>query len=128
VQIDSRIFQLRKTLSIDTQRMRLKSLERLEELFDMASGLAKGDYKFQCSDGKREPVTIKQRQMWARVAAYIAQIMNTITGKFDEREIDHELAELERLIHEASAKSKAAEAKERVQQEEKPTKPPEGQN
>lgn len=54
---------------------------------------------------KQVKVSLKQRQLWARVAAYTAQIINSIAEGFDEREIDIQLDELERLINEAKAKA-----------------------
>lgn len=49
-----RVFQLRRTLKVGTQRIRLKTVKRLEELFDLASGFARGTYKFQY-DGDKLP-------------------------------------------------------------------------
>ena len=63
-QVARRIFQLRRTFEVDTQRLRNKAVKGLEDLFDMASAFAKGTYKFQYAQGKREPITMKQRQMW----------------------------------------------------------------
>jgi uncharacterized protein (DUF608 family) len=90
--------------------LRSKEIRRLEELFDLASDFAKGSFKYQYADRKREPLTIKQRQMWARIAAYIAQIMNTIANGIDERQIDKDLAELEKLVNEARAKTEAGKS------------------
>lgn len=73
----------------------------------MAVALAKGEFKTQNEDGVPVRVTLKHRQMWARVAAYIAQIMNSVASGFDERSIDEQLDELERLVDEAKAKGKA---------------------
>jgi hypothetical protein len=107
--------------------MRLKTIRQLEQLFEMASSFAKGEHEKQLVDGKSEPIKMKQRQMWARVAAYIAQIMTTVTEKFDEREIDRELDELERLVNEASAKHKVSGTEEERREEQRPAQPAEGQ-
>jgi len=58
------------------------------------------------SDGEEVPITLKQRQMWARIAAYTAQIINSVASGFDERQIDVQLDELERLVNEAKTKAK----------------------
>jgi len=101
-----RIIKLRKTVQMDTQKIRSKTLSYLEEIFDLAVSIAKGQVTRQRrSDGKEIPVTLKQRQTWARVAAYTAQIMNTVAEGFDEREIDAQLDELERLVNEARSKA-----------------------
>jgi hypothetical protein len=75
--------------------LRGKALKSLEELFDMAKDFA-----------QNKNLKLKQRQMWVRVAAYISQVMSSIADGFDERQIDIQLDELERLIHEAKAKTK----------------------
>jgi len=76
--------------------MRGKTLKALEGLFDMAKDLA-----------LNKDLKLKQRQMWVRVAAYISQVMNSIASGFDEREIDVQLDEVERLVNEAKAKAEA---------------------
>jgi hypothetical protein len=83
-------------------------MKELEQLFYLSSTLAKGKIKWDRIDGKNVPITIKQRQAWARVAAYIAQTIGAITEHFDQHEIDSELAELEKLVNEASAKKEVA--------------------
>lgn len=109
---------------MDTQRLRAKAVKGLEEIFDLASAFAKGTYKFQYSKGKRELITMKQRQMWARIAAYSAQIMNTIANGIDERQIDKDLAELEKLVNEATAKNSTSRSKEADGQEARSSKAP----
>jgi len=101
-----RIAELKRTVKVDTQEIRSKTIRSLELLFDLAVAFAKGEIKTQKEEGKRVKVTLKQRQMWARIAAYIAQIMNSIASGFDEKEIDVQLDELERLVNEAKAKTK----------------------
>jgi hypothetical protein len=101
-------------------------IENLKELFDMASSLARGDYKSQYENRKLEPVSIKERQKWVRVAAYTAQILNSVTDGFDERQIDRDLAELERLVNEARAKGKTTQIEEGTRQREEPPKSTEG--
>jgi len=94
--------------------MRGKTLRKLEGLFDLAVSLAKGEVKTQTEEGRENPVTLKQRQMWARVAAYVAQIMNSVASGFDERQIDADLDELERLVNEAKAKAKSKKTKRKA--------------
>jgi len=84
--ISRRVARLRRTVQIDTQQIRAKTLKDLNELFDLAMALAKGEVKTQTEDGKTVRVTLKQRQMWARVAAYVAQIMNSVASGFDEKQ------------------------------------------
>lgn len=112
-----RILQLRRAVRTDTDRLRSKTIRRLEDLFDLASSFAQGHVKWQSIGGKSERVTVKQRQMWARIAAYIAQIMDTIANRVDERQIDKDLAELEKIVNEATAKNSASRFEEADGQE-----------
>jgi len=101
--IKRRIADLKENIHVNTQRIREKTLNRLEELFDIAENMAKS-----------KNVKMKQRQIWARIAAYIAQIINSVALSFDERQIDADLDELERLVNEAKAKAKTKKTKRQV--------------
>jgi hypothetical protein len=125
-QVARRFFQLRRTFELDTQRLRSKAVRGLEDLFDMASAFAKGKYKYQYVDGKRESIKMKQRQIWARIATYAAQVMNTIAQGIDERQIDKDLAQLEKLVNEATAKNITAQPGKGDGQETRPSSAPGG--
>lgn len=111
--ISRRIRKLRRKVDINTQKMRAEMLDSLEEIFRMASSLARGEFGTQTEEGETVKVTLKQRQVWARVAAFVAQTMNSIAEGFDERQIDTQMDELERLIDEAKAKGKARRTQEK---------------
>jgi len=97
----TRIAKLRKVIEVNTQKMRGKSLKALEEMFKMAKGFAQS-----------QTLTLPARRKWVQVAAYVAQVINSIASGFDEKEIDIQLDELERLVNEAKAKTKDAGAEE----------------
>ena len=103
--VSRRVTQIRRYVQTETQRTRKKLMKRLEEIFDLAASLARGEVKYLTEGGVKAKVTMKQRQIWARVAAYVAQIMNSIAEGFDEREIDEQLAELGKLVDEARVKA-----------------------
>ena len=100
-----RVARLHERVEADTQRMRKNTLDSLEEIFNLAISLAKGDVKTQTTESRKVKVTLKQRQIWARISAYVAQVMNSIAHGFDERDIDVKLDELERLVDEAQARA-----------------------
>jgi hypothetical protein len=83
--------------------MRGKTLRNLEELFNMAKTLAKDD-----------KVKLSARQKWAHIAAYLAQVINSVATGFDEKEIDVQLSELEKLVDEVKAKTKNGRNKKQV--------------
>jgi hypothetical protein len=101
--IQKRIQKLRATFKLDTQQLRYNLINRLTELFNAASHLAKS----------RE-LELKDRQEWTRIAGYIAQTIESVSKGYDERQIDSELAELERMIDEAKAKTKTRETQKRL--------------
>lgn len=105
--IVARVFQLRRRVKLDTQKLRTKTIKKLERLFDSASAIARGEVEYQSVEGKVHPISLKERQGWVRVAAYVAQIMQNISNGFDEKQIDEDMAELEKLVNEASKKGQA---------------------
>jgi uncharacterized membrane protein YjjP (DUF1212 family) len=101
--VSRRIETTRKQVKANTQKLRKRTLKNLEEIFRVAARIAKGEIKHQRSDGKMVPISLNQRRRWTNVAAYVAQIMNSVASNLDEREIDVQLDELERLVNEANA-------------------------
>ena len=95
-----RIGKIQKRVKVDTQKLRRKLLRELEQIFNEAVKMARGEVTVQGRE-----LTVKQRQLWARVAAYTAQVMQSIAKGFDEHEIDVQLRELRRLVDEAKAKA-----------------------
>jgi len=97
--ITRRIQKLRTEVKLDTQKLRNEAIQSLQELFAMA--------KSQATNPNLKP---PQKQKWTRAAAYITQIMNTIAAALDNRQIDEDLQNLEKLVDEAAAKNKTQQA------------------
>jgi hypothetical protein len=76
-------------------------ISELKGIFEKASAIAKGKVKTRIVDGKPVRYTLRQREKWARVAGYMAQIIDSIARNYDEHDIDLMLTEAERLIDEA---------------------------
>ena len=96
---------------MDTQHTRRKLIVDLEQIFEIASNYARGEVK-RVSDekGKEQELTIAQRQYWARIAAFTAQTINSIAKGIDERQIDRDMDELERMLN----KTKTADTAQAV--------------
>jgi len=88
---------------VNTQEIRTSTLKQLKTLLEMSLTLAK--------DSELKP---KARQDWGRLASYTAQVMVGLMQGLDEKAIDAELLELERLMHEVQAKAKAGKLTEEV--------------
>jgi len=108
--VGRRISRLRQYVKLDTQRLRTKTIERLDSLFAVATSIASGQVMVQRVGRDRLPITPKQRQMWAHVAAHIAQTMGNLATKYDEKQFEEDLARLEVLVDEIRKQSKAREA------------------
>jgi hypothetical protein len=73
MRVSRRVHELRKTVHVDTQRLRGKTIRRLEEIFKVASDYARGKVdRVTNDDGKVRLLTIPEKQFWARIAAYTA--------------------------------------------------------
>jgi hypothetical protein len=88
-----------RVVFVDTQAIRAKLMHQLDGLFDLAMSIAEGNLKrFKDEDGKEHPVTPKQREKWARIATYTAQVMNNLTRGFDEKAFKTDLKRLQRMV------------------------------
>ena len=110
VLVGRRIFELRQFVKLDTQRLRTRTIERLDRLFAVATSIASGDVRWQRVGRDKQPITQKQRQMWAHVAAHIAAIMGNLATQYDEKQFEADLARLEVLVDEIKGQSKGQEA------------------
>ena len=99
-QVERRISNLRETASLDTQFFRNKWIVRLDSLFSIASSIAKGEVRRQQVGDSLQYITPKERQMWAHVAAHIAEVMGNLSKGYDERQFNEDLTELERQVDE----------------------------
>jgi len=80
---------LRALKKVDTQRKREKAIKDLEKLAKFAHKRALD------KDANLEPY---ERLKWARVEAYIYQVINTIMRSYDSVEIKAKLDELKKMI------------------------------
>ena len=100
LRVSAQINHMRRILRINTQRTRCMIISRLETVFEIASSYARGEIsKVVVEDGKERPLTIVERQDWARIAAYSVEILNNVAKGFDERKIDQNLDRLEAMLN-----------------------------
>ena len=102
--INLRVSKTRRILIIDTQRTRKKLIIQLEEVFQIASNYARGKINWVAGeDGKPRPLTMSEKQFWARIAGFTAQTVNSIAKGIDERQIDSDLSKLEAMLNKTAA-------------------------
>ena len=104
-----RIAKLKENVKINTQKIRENLLSNLTSIFESAVKFAKGKTTINGHE-----LMLKEREKWVRVAAYTAQVINSVASGFDERQIDVQLDELEGLVNEAKAKAKTKKTKRQV--------------
>ena len=109
--VSNRIDTIRNEVKTETQRLREKTVNRLEEIFKAAAKVARGEIRHQRINGKMVPISLKQRRRWVSVAKHIVLTMNGIVSNFDEQQIFEQLNELERLINETKTIDQTADKK-----------------
>lgn len=108
MRVYQRVSKTRRILRVDTRRTRQKLIRQLEETFDITSDYARGKVdRVTDEGGKVRLLSMIERQFWACIAAYIAQIINTVAKGTDERQLDKDLDKLEAMINQATATGKA---------------------
>jgi hypothetical protein len=80
----------RRILRVDTQKLRSKLINTLTALFNYSTKQAKA------SRGEESAA-------WARLAAYVAQVLDSIAKNYDENEVDQQLKELQELFEKVKA-------------------------
>jgi hypothetical protein len=76
-----------KWYNFPTQVIRRDIARGLGELYDISLEFARED-----------ALTLKEREKWSRLAAYIAQTINTIIDSYDEVQIEETLDELKQYV------------------------------
>jgi len=100
VHVESRICRFGQTVRVDTQGLRDKWIGELDQLFGMATSIAKGKVgQLQVGD-HLQFITPKERQMWTQVSANIGVAMGNLAKGYDETQFNEDIARLERLIDE----------------------------
>jgi len=95
------LVKIRRVARVDSQEIRAKLLRQLDALFNLAFSIAQGKVKrLRDDEGKEYGVTPQQRQKWARLATYTAQVMQNLSKGFDEKEFQTDLKRLERMVNE----------------------------
>ena len=98
VHVERRIFHLQQTVKVDTQELRNKWMTELDDLFSLATSIAKGDITQQEVGGKLLSITPREREKWAQIAAKIGMVVVNLSRGYDERQIDKDLDKLEKLL------------------------------
>lgn len=96
--MQSRVARIADKVKLDTQRIRFELILELKALAEMAQQKAIDTH----------PLSVETKQNWARIAAYISQVINSISKTYDEATALEELEKLEKMIEEASKEDEKA--------------------
>jgi hypothetical protein len=86
--------KIQKFYELKTQDLRVKLISDLERLFQIAKQMAE---------------TVENSEDWIRIAAFIAQTINSLAKSYDETRFNEQMKELERLIEQAKKRVGKAE-------------------
>ncbi|MGQ9507682.1 MAG: hypothetical protein ACUVTB_07525 [Candidatus Bathycorpusculaceae bacterium] len=96
--LQARIARIADKLKLDTQKIRFELILELKALAEMAQQKAIDTH----------PASVETKQNWARIAAYISQVINSISKTYDEATALEELERLEKMIEEATKEDEKA--------------------
>ena len=111
----NRVMAIRKEVKAETRRLRSRTLDRLEEIFNVAAKVARGEITHQRIGGKMVRIRIDERKRWLHLAKHVALTMSSIASNIDEKEIHAQLNELERLINETKTTDQSQNEKNNTQ-------------
>ncbi|MEM2261448.1 MAG: hypothetical protein QXW55_06260 [Candidatus Bathyarchaeia archaeon] len=100
--IEERVNAVRREVELCARRLRSKAFKSLEEIFNMAGRVAKGEIKHRRVNGKMVKVTLPERQIWLRIAEQAAEAMKSLADNIDEKEIQTRLNNIEALLKEVT--------------------------
>jgi len=90
--VQRRIARIANRHELNTQRVRFELIFELKALAEMAQQKA------------IDTVSPEMKRDWMRAAAYIGQVINSISKAYDEASVDAELKKLQQKIEELSEK------------------------
>lgn len=97
--LQARIARIADKVKLDTQKIRFELILELKALAEMAQQKAIDTH----------PASVETKQNWTRIAAYISQVINSISKTYDETTAMEELERLEKMIEEATKEDEKAQ-------------------
>ncbi|MBT0160228.1 hypothetical protein G4O51_09610 [Candidatus Bathyarchaeota archaeon A05DMB-2] len=91
--VERRIARIAKRHELNTQRVRFELIFELKSLLEMAQQRA------------IDTVSPEMKRDWMRTAAYIGQVINSISKTYDEASVDAELKKLQQKVEELNQTS-----------------------
>jgi len=114
--LSARIANVAMRFEVETEKVRAKLIREFEKLvkycLERAKALKEGE-EGSPSVGRLSKAELKDRREWARAAAYIGQVINSISKEYDSSKILAELNELRQMVEKLERKERDREAQEK---------------
>ena len=98
--IQTRIRKMKQKTQTELDKLRKMLMKNLEEVFQTAGKIVKGETQHQRINGKLVKITLRQRKKWLKIAEKTALTIQSIAANIDEKELKTQLEELEMLLNE----------------------------
>lgn len=104
--VQTRIQKIKQETETELNKLRKKLLKNLEEIFETAGKIVKGETKHHRINGKLRKITLQQRKKWLQLAEQTTKTITTIATNINEKEIKKQLEQLEKLLNQTTKTTK----------------------
>lgn len=114
--LSARIAKVARRFEVDTEKVRARLIWEFEKLVKYCLKRARAPKEAEDgtpSAGRLSKAELKDRREWARAAAYIGQVINSISKEYDSGKIMAQLDELRQMVEKLERKERDREAQEK---------------
>lgn len=101
----ARIQKLKQESQKELNKLRETLLRNLEEIFEAAGKIVKGQTRHQRINTRLVGITLQQREQWLKIAEKTALAIKSICENIDEKELLAMLEELESLLNQTKTEA-----------------------
>jgi len=102
----TRVQKMQQKSEAELNKLRKTLMKNLEEIFQTAAKIVKGETQHQRINGKLVKITLQQRRKWLKIAEKTAKTIQKIASNINEKELKAQLQELETLLNQTKTKTK----------------------
>jgi len=100
----TRVQKMQQKSEAELNKLRKMLMKNLEEVFQTAGKIVKGEIQHQRINGKLVKITLQQRRKWLEIAEKTAKTIQKIASNINEKELKAQLQELETLLNQTKNK------------------------
>lgn len=102
----TRVQKMQQKSEAELNKLRKTLMKNLEEVFQTAGKIVKGETQHQRINGKLVKITLNQRREWLEIAEKTALTRQKIALNINEEELKTQLQELETLLNQTKTNTK----------------------